>query len=281
MKDIFVPASVSGDELSYDVRVANAGEKSVSVELSASLSSWNKAEWHYPSLPACRAVVPAKGEATMTVKGIRWGLGPESYWWPNIPFREAYAAQLHVLTLSLKQDGLPLHTTSRRFGFVQHAEGAYYYTVNGVRVNGFSDATAEPQLSEFDGYAMLPAYRTANACRETWRRFMQIGINTNRTHQSTPTELMMDTADEVGFMLVPETGIRGFHNQGWHPIYLPQAVREMVIHARNHPSTVRYSLQNEMAFDKDHWTALIDAAAESGPTRPLVIEDTVYKDGAR
>ncbi len=272
---VAVRPSVQHRTLSFEVTLANAGSKPVALELSANLSSWNKSDWKYPAIPVRSVIVPARGETKIAITDIPWGLGPSSWWWPNIPFHEDYAAQLHVLQLVLKQDGQIIATSTQRFGFVEHAEGPYYYTVNGVRVNGFSDATAEAQLSEFDAYAQLPAYQTALACRETWKRFMRIGINSNRIHQSAPTDLMLDTADEVGFMLIPETGIRGAHNQGWHPIYLPQAEREMVVHARNHPSVARYSLQNEMPFDQPHWAALIDAATQADPTRPLVFEDSL------
>jgi hypothetical protein len=273
VRDVFMRTSVKSGSLTFDVRVANASDQPVKLKLAAALSSWNRSSWKYPKISPRSVTVPAHGEAKVSVEGIRWDLGPKSYWWPNIPFREDYQAQLHLLRLTLEKDGQLVAEKNQRFGFVEHAEGPYYYTVNGVRVNGFSDATAEAQLSEFDAYAELPAYQTADACRETWKRFLRLGLNCNRIHQSTPTDLMLDTADEVGFMLIPETGIRGCHNQGWDPVYLPQAEREMTVHARNHPSVARYSLQNEMAFDQAHWATLIDAAAVTDPMRPLVFED--------
>jgi hypothetical protein len=273
VREVLVQTSVTNGTFGFTATLANAGDRPVELELAATLASWNQAKWTYPTLPSRTVTVPAHGEAQVVVKGIKWELGPPSYWWPNLPFREDYQAQLHLLNLTLKKNGQAVADKTQRFGFVKHAEGPYYYTVNGVRVNGFSDATAEAQLSEFDGYAQLPAYQTAEACRETWKRFMRLGINSNRIHQATPTDLMLDTADETGFMLIPETGLRGCHNQGWDPVYLPQAVREMVLHARHHPSVVRYSLQNENHFKTEEWKALVDAATHVDATRPLVTED--------
>lgn len=273
VRDVAVRTSVKNDTLSFEVTLANAGDKPVEVELSSALSSWKKSAWKYPTIPARTVTIPGKGEAKVVIADIHWGLGPQSWWWPNIPFREDYQAQLHLLHWALKEDGKEVAEKTQRFGFVEHAEGPYYYTVNGVRVNNFSDGTTETQLSEFDAYAELPAYKTADACCETWRRFMRIGINANRISQSTPTRLMLDTADETGFMLVAETGLRGCHNQGWHPLYSSQAVREMIAHTRNHPCVVRYSLQNEMEYNQAEWARLIDAATEMNPGRPLVMED--------
>ncbi len=273
VKDVVVRTSVMHDTLGFDVTLANAGDQPAKLELSATLSSWNRSPWKYPDIPSRIVTVPVHGETNVDVEGIRWGLGPKSYWWPNIPFRENYLAQLHLLHLALEKDGKTVAEKTQRFGFVEHAEGPYYYTVNGVRYTGMSDATAEAQLSEFSAYAQLAAYKTAAACRETWRRFMRLGINMNRIHQSTPTDLMLDTADEAGFMLIPETGIRGWHNQGWNLPNLSQAEREMIAHARNHPSVARFSLMNEMPYDKTAWATLIDAAADMKLDRPLVIED--------
>ena len=112
-------------------------------------------------------------------------------------------------------------------------------------------------------------------CPETWRRYLRIGINTNRICCSMPTEYMMDAADEVGFMLMPEGVTWGNGLSRYHDIYTPQTVREMARLCRNHPSVVRYSLTNEVGgpVGKDWpWRALIDAILEEDDTRPLVYE---------
>jgi hypothetical protein len=268
-----IHTSVTKGTLGFEATLVNVGDQPVTLELTAELSSWNQADWKYPAIPAQTVTIPAQGQTKAVFSDIPWALGEKSFWWPNLPFREDYRAQLHLLHLTLKQDGRTVSSETRRFGFVEHAEGPYYYTVNGVRVTGFSDATAEAQLSEFDAYAELPAYQTADACRETWKRFMRLGLNSNRIHQSTPTDLMLDTADEVGFMLIPETALRGCHNQGWNMDLFPQVEREMIAHAQTHPSVARYSLMNEMPYDKKLWATLIDAAFDANPDRPLVIED--------
>lgn len=68
------------------------------------------------------------------------------------------------------------------------------------------------------------------AAAETWSRYMRVGITSNRIHQSTPTQAMMDAADEVGFLLKPESPIRGC--PGYEPCVpgpvFPQSVTELV-----------------------------------------------------
>jgi hypothetical protein len=90
---------------------------------------------------------------------------------------------------------------------------------------------------------------------------------------------MLDVADELGFMLIPETAIRGCQAQEWHAQYLPQAVRELARFCRNHPSVCRYSLCNET---KPEWIPdLVDAIEPEDGTRPLVFEDNQVNRPAR
>jgi len=78
-------------------------------------------------------------------------------------------------------------------------------------------------------------------------------------------------ADELGFMLIPETAIRGCQLQKWHETYLPGSVMELARLSRNHPSVCRYSLQNEA---DPAWAAILaDSISTVDPSHPLVFED--------
>ena len=90
---------------------------------------------------------------------------------------------------------------------------------------------------------------------------MRIGINTNRICCSMPTKYMMEAADEVGFMLMPEAVTWGNGLSRYHDVYSPQIVKEMARLCRNHPSVVRYSLTNEVGGPsiRTGLGALIDA----------------------
>lgn len=293
IRDIFVRPSVANRQLTYDVWIHNAGLNSRSATLEGTLTSWNRSDWRYPVIPPKAVVLPPKAVTKLTIGPIPWNLGPASYWWPNIPFREDYTAQLHTLSLTLKQEAAALDSWIQRFGFVEYGEGPYYYTVNGVRI-GVQPADSEPEPGP-DGFstavAFLPTTRPNSGCPETWKRYLRLGINTLRTHQATPTEYMMQSADEVGFMLIPETAIRGSDNSNtsFGPVYMPQAERELGLACRNHPSVCRYSLHNEAdgvgtgggnfvgqpgpdGKASPELTLLIDAAREVDDTRPLVVE---------
>ena len=279
IKDVFVTCSVKEDYFNADIWVHNASTQSATLTIDGSLASWNEDAWAYPSVPQKSVTVAANGVARVRIGPVKWGLGPQSYWWPNIPFKENYAARLHNLLLTLKEGPTTLDTLTRRFGFVEHRESPYYYTINGVRIGCQpSDGTAENHFGT-DAYvkqaAFLPPTGPATGCPESFRRYMRLGVNTNRTHQSIPSDYMMDVADEIGFMLIPESMIRGFTECGvWDSATYTNDVRDEVLSCRNHPSIVRYSIDNEYNCG-DFGTSermLADAAWEIDTTRPLVIE---------
>jgi hypothetical protein len=276
IKDVFIQPSVRKDCLNAEIWVHNSTTQSRTISLDAALTSWNSRAWSYPSVPSAAATLPANAVTRVHIGPVPWGLGAQSYWWPNIPFSETYAAQLHNLLLSLKENGSSIDTAIQRFGFVEYTEGPYYYLVNGVRI-GFqpSDGTPEAQYG-YDAYSVAPYFSTLAGCKESWKRYMRLGVNTYRTHSSIPTENIMNAADEIGFWLIPESGLRCCEQAGiWDSATYTDDVREMVLATRDHPCICRYSIDNEyvQALSTDLYVPLlIDAAWEHDTTRPLVEE---------
>jgi hypothetical protein len=279
VEEVFVKPSVSNDTLTVVVSIRNSLTVEKSLVLSVRFSPWNSGSWQYPALPDIPMVIPAGKSKEVVIGPLKWGLGPKSYWWPNIPFREDYAATLHSLLLDIKEPGLLVskkhHTYTQRFGFCEHSEGPYYYMVNGVRVFQVGDVTTESQIGNYDSYATVPAFLPPTGpktgCPETWRRYMRCGINANRVSCNIPTEYMLEAADEVGFMLIPEAVTFGNNIDVYGPVH-DQTVKEMGLLCRNHPSVIRYSLGNEIRGSMEPWRPLIDAMLEVDDTRPLLFE---------
>jgi len=276
IRDVFVRPSVRHKSLTFDVWIHNHTGQEEDLVLAAGFSACGGEEWDYPRMDPENVHIEAGGVEKVTMGPFQWDLGPESYWWPNKPFAEDYRAMLHKLDLRLKNKGVLLDDATERFGFVEWLEEEHYYTVNGVRINMVSDGTPESAMSEYDCYAVssafLPPTDSTSGCPETWKRYMRLGICANRIHQSTPTEYMMDVADELGFILVAETPIRGCQKQIWEDMdpYL-NSVKDMALYGRNHPSICRYSLLNEGLTD--YIPELVDAIRTIDATRPLVFED--------
>lgn len=274
--ELLVRTSVAQQQMSADIWIRNETDGVKTVKVGGSLTSWNQKKWNYPSFPPLTVDVAAHATTKVTLGPVAWKLGPDSYWWPNIPFQEKYLAQLHVLNVQLKGKTGIYQDYPLRFGFVEHSEGPYYYQVNGVRVTTIGDATAEGQVSFYDSYvspAWLPPTGPGTGAPESWRRYMRVGINANRLHCSPPTEYMMQAADEVGFLVIPEAPIWGNGLSRYSAEYSPQTYHDMGRACRNHPSIARYSLTNEVRDNMDLWRPAVDDMREVDDVHPLVFEN--------
>ena len=199
--DVVVRTSVSTDTVSFVTTVANYGQGAADVTIDGSFAAWSpqllpsppsSAASAYPSVPRTSFTIAAGAVKTVEVNRIAWSLGESSYWWPNKPFKEDYTATLHTLTLTATAtlsnaaaDSLGTGTTAtvaRRFGFVEWSEAANngtWYLVNGRRINFISDATPEAAMSSYDCYTVSPAFSTLEGAKETWKRYMRLGISAN------------------------------------------------------------------------------------------------------
>jgi hypothetical protein len=286
--DVFVRPSVSRKTLSADVWVANATRQPRTVTLSGALAAWGEGSWPYPAIPL-QSIALAPGATVKVTVSVPWRLGGESYWWPNIPFREDYRAVLHWLTLTFSDGGKLLDRRRERFGFVEHAEGPYYYTVNGVRYTSFGDSNSYGQVGEYDCWTETPCFQPPHGdflgCPETWRRYQRMGFNSMRLSTSVPTPYMLQTADEAGYMLNPEGGSWGNGTSRFNVEHFLPQLQETIRAVRNHPCVARYSLANEslpaaVSSPDNPWRRLIDAALEVDDTRPLVFEVNNRQTGA-
>jgi hypothetical protein len=280
-----VRPSVSNDTLEVQTWIRNGTGQEKQIKLAGELESWNKSRWRYPSIPEVVATIPAPSTKQVLIGPVKWGLGSKRYWWPSIPFKEDYVATLHHLKLEAREcrtlkDRL-WHKRVQRYGFVEYKKGPYYYTVNGVRVTHFSDSNSYGQVGEHDCWIVTPCFQPPHdqlkGCPETWKRYQRIGFNSMRLPTSVPTRYMLETADEAGYMLVPEGGSWGNGVNKFDKANFSFQVQETIRGCRNHPSVARYLLANEslpenLSSPDNPWRWLIDAAMEVDPTRPYVFE---------
>jgi hypothetical protein len=276
--DAYVRSSVADGTLAYDLWIANESPIRHTLTIAAALSPWNPGmRWSYPAIPDQTVRLSPNSVTKVSGDAVRWNLGPPSYWWPNIPFQENYQAILHNLRFTLTEGATSWDNKTQRFGFADYSEGPDYYRVNGVRIFQFEDSTQEHMWSPsgLDGFQtsfmQLEGWGAGpNGAKETWRRYLRLGINSFRLHSSAADETMLDAADEVGFMLTGESGIRGYAKpeETWDPLFKPAAEQAMARAYRNHPSIVRYSLDNEWA------EATKNEAVGRGLIDAIVVEDS-------
>lgn len=271
--DVWIRTRLAPDVLQVQVTLTNAGDRAVTAVLAAELHPWNQAAFRYPRIPDCRVAL-APGECRIVeLPPVAWDLGASSYWWPNVPYRQDYQAQLHVLKLALQSEGGSVHACSQRFGFRQFQVRGNHYALNGVRCNLRGDNQQEANFGT-DGYGVKAGFGPPTAANPGWPRavdnLLRLNFNVMRMHQIPATPYMLDVCDEQGLMLVDESPLRGsggaedFHAGRENMINMD---RELVRRDRNHPAIVIWSAANEWSTPLLETSKAILALDD---TRPII-----------
>ena len=92
----------------------------------------------------------------------------------------------------------------------QHYVVNYRFAPDAQREIDLASDTANSygQVGEYDCWTETPCFQPPHGsvlgCLETWRRYQRIGFNSMRLSTSVPTRHMLETADEAGYLLIPE-----------------------------------------------------------------------------
>ena len=127
VSDTVVRTFVTDHTLSYDVYLTNATSRTQKAELSGTPQFLERRRLALPRPLADRQVsVPADTTMKVTIGPVARRAGKASYWWPNLPYRAKYRAQLHDLGVRLDPDApaKPTSTADVRFGFREFARWA-------------------------------------------------------------------------------------------------------------------------------------------------------------
>ena len=288
ISDTFVRTSVANRTLAYDVSVTNTSGSSRSVTLTGTLSSDNGTSFSYPSLPSATVTVAAHSTAVVTVGPVAWSLGTASYWWPNVPYRSGYRAQLHDLSVHASTDDGHTSDAAYRFGFRDFTQSGAYYYLNGIRANLRGDNLQGADFDRVDNggpgdaYDTLPGFLAPSSTNGGWPQavdsYQRLNYNVVRIHQEPASPYMLDVADEMGLMIIDETAIRGGGGQDFiagHDNMVGHA-RALVLRDRNHPAVIRWSQANEPNLgggDSDQFEQDLYAAVHgSDGTRPVSVD---------
>ncbi|MGH3415109.1 MAG: RICIN domain-containing protein [Actinocrinis sp.] len=293
VSDTFVRTSVANQTLSYDVSVTNTSASSRTVTLTGSLTSDNGTSFSYPSLPSKTVTVGAHSTSTVTVGPVAWNLGSTSYWWPNVPYRSGYRAQLHDLAVHAATDDGHTSDATYRFGFREFTQNGAYYYLNGVRANLRGDDLQGADYDQInnggagDAYDTLPGFLPPSSTNAGWPQavdnYQRLNYNVVRIHQEPASPYMLDVADQLGLMIIDETAIRGSSGLQDFSAGLTNMVNHasaLVLRDRDHPSVIRWSQVNEPngasgqdsgQFEQDLYTAMNG----NDGTRPVSVDEGV------
>ncbi|WP_235502567.1 RICIN domain-containing protein [Kitasatospora sp. Root187] len=289
VSDSFVRTSVTNQTLTYDVSVTNTSGSSRSVTLTGALASDSGGSFNYPALPSRTVTVAAHSTAKVTVGPVAWNLGSASYWWPNVPYRAGYRAQLHKLSVHASTDDGRTSDAGYRFGFRETTQNGEYYHLNGVRVNFRGDSLQGADYDRIDNggkgdaYDTLPGFLPPSTGNGGWPQavdnYQRLNYNVVRIHQEPGSPYMLDVADEMGLMVIDETAIRGTCScqdfVAGHDNMVNHA-RALTLRDRNHPAIIRWSQSNEAdlsTFDSESFEKDLYAAMNGNDgTRPVSVD---------
>jgi hypothetical protein len=196
----------------------------------------------------------------------------------------------------MNRGGKTVHSKVVRFGFRQSerkradANHIYYY-LNGVRVNLRGDNIQGADYDSIDNggkgdaYGTLPGFLPPSAGNAGWpqavRNYQKLNYNFIRIHQELASPYMLDTADELGLMLMGESAIRCSNQNvdftASHDTMVGH-VQAMVLRDRNHPAIIRWSQANEPNGCASHGDSnqfeqdLFNAMTKLDGTRPISVD---------
>jgi hypothetical protein len=280
IEDVFVRTSVEEDSIRIEPVVVNDSKEDRTFTIRASVRSTNGDRFRYPEFqPATFTVGPGERQR-LDMGQTGWGLGRESFWWPNVPYRPGYRTCLHELTLALSSGEETLHVRSQRFGFREFGAKGNRYFLNGVPCNLRGDNQQEANFGT-DAYGTFPGFGPATAETRGWPgavdNLLRLNFNVMRIHQIPATPYMLDVCDEMGLMIVSETPVRG--SEGKEDFVagrenMVAAARELALRDHGHPSVVIYSAANEIWKQRGLALALTSAMLAVDDTRPVIIDGT-------
>ena len=287
ISDVFVKPATASNSLTYEVTLVNASDAKQNVTLGGHLTpATTGSHWNYPEVRVQTMTLLPRETAKVSVGPLPWKAGRESWWWPNIPYRSDYRAQLHTLSLLLWLNPMaaaPLQTENVRFGFCSPGQTGNRYTLNGIPLSLRGDSLPEGTIGT-DAFARLPGFLPPLKENPGWpgaiRNYQRLNFNVLRMHQVPCTRYMMDICDELGMLVIPETAIRGGGIQKENIDLLPDAylthLRELILRDRNHPSVFKWSLENELfGAPEPFMRKLYDTCQAVDGTRPCSIDDNV------
>lgn len=272
----YVRTRLAPDTVQPQVTVTNNSSKPASINIAATFAgAWNKDSFRYPKIPNVTVSLPPGATRALDLGQLAWAAGPQSYWWPNVPYKPGYQAQLHLLNITLKVDGKVVQHYQQRFGFRQFQARGAHYELNGIHCNLRGDNQQEADFGT-DAYGIRPGFGPPSRGNGGWPEavdnILRLNFNVMRIHQIPATPYMLDVCDEKGLMLVEESPLRGSEGgedfKNGHDNMLNMD-RELVMRDRNHAAVVIWSAANEWTEPIREAVPVIQAVDD---TRPIIAD---------
>jgi hypothetical protein len=267
VSDSFVTTSVSDKSITVTSTLTNAGADAATVWVAHTVTDEAGAGGGAGGgvlSTGAQATVPAGGTATVAFTRA----------WSNPHLWDLDDPHLYQLTatVSTAQNGPALDTRTVRFGFREIGVSGTDVLLNGA-----------PVMLHGDAWHFMGSIENSRAYATAWFTLVKaLGVNYLRLHAMPYPPVFYDVADEMGLLIVAESGIYG--SSGNYALdaddfwaNCDDHLTARVLRDRNHPSVFAWSAENEMlaAFGQS-WAAKVAAlkpvVAALDTTRPIYFE---------
>ena len=246
ISNVFVQPLVSKQQLAVSVTLTNDSHRKQAVRLSGAVSEWINLAGNdiltapEPQSTLGREVLVTTGPKvtllpgeTKTVELSEPVHGQLQLWSPDAP-------HLYSLLLRLDKGRTPVDVKATRFGWREFTIVGDRFHLNGEPIQCFGDLQ-----HPFSAYVCSRRFAYA------WYRMIKdAGGNAVRPHAQPWPRFYYDLADEMGLLVLDETGVFGSNVRQnfaeaitWERYY--DHLRRLVLRDRNHPSVVGWSAGNE------------------------------------
>ncbi|MCM1505132.1 MAG: beta-galactosidase [Muribaculum sp.] len=248
VSDVYVKPLVDSDSLVIVATVDNKSDKAYTVALSADIHPWiNHSDFNdvlsgpVPSWELGEAVLniplsTANIVAPKSTREITICVSPSGnldYWTPETP-------TLYTALVRLSDNNGEIDLKAIRFGWRQLKLDGRDFKLNGKKIQCFGDIQHP-----------FSAYITSRRFAYAWYRMIKdFGGNAVRPHAQPWPRVYYDLADEMGLMVLDETGLFGSSirlNFEDDELWSRSAdhLRDLIMRDRNHPSVIGWSVGNE------------------------------------
>jgi hypothetical protein len=226
------------------------------------------------------------GPGQSAVHEVEIGPSQAAWWSPSSPV-------LHDALVDVVADGEVSDSAAVRFGLrTVRVEG------NRLLVNGEPYRMKSALVQGFRADTLY-AEGSRESIEDEVRAAAAMGFNTLRLHIKAFDPVYLDVCDELGMLVHCDIPVaepidhESLGSDGESSIATRScaAVRQQIRRDRNHPSVILWSVMNELGLDRDGvrgWDnyerfarALVAAAREVDPTRPVIENDWVEPDPDR
>ena len=246
IKDVFVQPWVDRGELLVELTVENTTQKRQQAEIGGDIREWINLTGK--DVISAAEISWKLGESALTIPKQKLSLkagesrritltqkvdGELKYWSPDEP-------NLYTLLLTLNNKRTTIDCKAERFGWRQFKIVGEDFHLNGKPIQCFGDIQHP-----------FSAYICSRRFAYAWYQMIKdFGGNAVRPHAQPWPRVYYDLADEMGLMVLDETGVFGssirmnFEEEiTWERS--KEHLRRLILRDRNHPSVVGWSAGNE------------------------------------